>query len=570
MSLKQELVKTLENIAELLEFKEENPFKINAFRNGANIVRNLTDDIEPLIKDNSIKNIKGIGKGIQSVIYDYYENGKSADLENLAKDIPEGIMDLLKIHGLGVKKVKVIYNQLGITTIEQLEKACLNNEISTLKGFGEKIQESILKEIERISKSSNYMLLNEAESLVNEIKDELNKFNFITEIEITGEFRRSLEIISKLEFVIFTSDLNKIEDQLKKKYFEMQSIGIDDKFSNWNVEFKNTRCFGTEKRINVPLIFYITSDKTQFIHLLFLTTGSNQFLDFFNEKKLLKSKSEEDIFKFSGLSFLIPEMREEQFHNLPAKYKVNSDLSLEKFKGFFHFHTNFSDGRNTLNEMVNALINKGYKYLAVCDHSKSAFYANGMKEDRVLEQKKEIEKIANENKVIVYHGIESDILNDGNLDYSEDFLCNFDFIVASVHSRFQMNEEEMTKRIIKAIENQNTDVLGHPTGRLLLKRDSYKLNIKKVIDACAANNVAIEINAHPQRLDLDWRNIYYARERGCLFSINPDAHSIQEIDLIRYGIMIARKGGIQTKEVINCYDINQFNSFINRKTKRTN
>ncbi len=168
MSLKQEIIKTLENIAELLEFKEENPFKINAFRNGANIIRNLTDDIEPLIKDNSIKNIKGIGKGIQSVIYDYYENGKSADLENLAKDIPDGIMDLLKIHGLGVKKVKVIYNQLGITTIEQLEKACLNNEISTLKGFGEKIQESILKEIERISKSSNFLLLNEAEFFLNQ------------------------------------------------------------------------------------------------------------------------------------------------------------------------------------------------------------------------------------------------------------------------------------------------------------------------------------------------------------------------------------------------------------------
>ncbi|RJP58579.1 MAG: PHP domain-containing protein [Ignavibacteriales bacterium] len=219
--------------------------------------------------------------------------------------------------------------------------------------------------------------------------------------------------------------------------------------------------------------------------------------------------------------------------------------------------------------MIDEVARQGFIYAAVCDHSKSAFYANGLKEDRILQQRKEIDDFNKSSKIKVYHGIESDILKDGSLDYSEDILSEFQFIVASIHSLFNLSEVEMTNRIIRAVENPYTDILAHPTGRLLLSRDGYKVNIKKVIDACVANRVAIEINANPHRLDLDWRNLYYAREKGCLISINPDAHSTDGVSNIEYGIMIARKAGVQPREVLNCYEEKEFIKFINRKVKRT-
>lgn len=570
MSLKQEIIDILEKISDLLEFKEENIFKVNAFRNGANIVRNIEGDLENKIADGSIKNIKGIGKGLQSVIFDYYDNGKSTDLESLTKEVPDGIMDLLKIRGLGVKKVKIIYNQLGISDIEKLKEACLNNKISGLKGFGQKIQDSILKEIERIKTSEQFLLLNDAETYVDELLSDLKEIKTILKVEATGEYRRTLELISKIEFVILASDLKEFQKQLGKKYSNLKTLSITEIFPGSKIDEKKVLAVEVGTKISIPIYLYFTNDEKEFTHTLFISTGSRQFLDEFKFEKIANVKSEKEIFVKLGRDYIIPEMREKQFQSLSKKHKINSDLTLENFKGFFHFHTNYSDGRNTLSEMANALIKKDYDYLVVCDHSKSAFYANGLNEERIINQKKEINEVSKRLNIKIFHGIESDILKDGELDYSDDFMTNFDFVVASIHSRFQMPEDEMTKRIIKAVENPNTDVLGHPTGRLLLQREGYKLNINKVIDACAANKVAVEINAHPQRLDLDWRNIYYAREMGCLFSINPDAHSVEEIDLIKYGIMIARKGGILSGEVINCYDKLKFISFINRKINRKN
>jgi DNA polymerase (family 10) len=237
-------------------------------------------------------------------------------------------------------------------------------------------------------------------------------------------------------------------------------------------------------------------------------------------------------------------------------------------QGFFHFHTTYSDGSNSLEEMIIGASNRGYNYFAVCDHSKSAVYANGLNEQRIIKQKEEIKLVSQKLGVRIFHGIESDILINGDLDYERDFLQNFDFIVASVHSVFSLGEEEMTNRLIRAVENPFTDVLGHPSGRLLLARDSYKINFKKVIDACASNRVAIEINANPFRLDLDWRNIFYAREKECLISINPDAHSVDDINYDKYGIMVARKAGLQVKEVINCFSLSEFIHYLNRKVTR--
>ena len=240
-----------------------------------------------------------------------------------------------------------------------------------------------------------------------------------------------------------------------------------------------------------------------------------------------------------------------------------------KFKGLLHFHTNYSDGSFSLEEMVGYASRQGFEYFVVCDHSKSAFYANGLKEDRVLEQNEEIKKVSSKLGLKIFQGIESDIILDGNLDYKNDFFSNFQFVVASIHSGFNLSEKDMTARIIKAVENENTDLLAHPTGRLLLSRDPYNVDIKKVIEACSRNDVAIEINANPNRLDLDWRNVYYAREMGCKISINADAHSLSGIDDTYFGMKIARKAGVQSSEVINCFSLEDFSRFINRKVKRT-
>jgi DNA polymerase (family X) len=323
--------------------------------------------------------------------------------------------------------------------------------------------------------------------------------------------------------------------------------------------------------------FYITSiyeiiiriypvKKDRFVYKDFILSASPEFLSGLPDLKERYYKSDHEIFESISFPYVIPEMREKEFfeYNKPS----NSDLELSKISGLLHFHSTYSDGRNTLSEMLKAAEDKGYTYAAICDHSKSAYYANGLTEERILLQYKEIEQLQKNLDITILKGIESDILKDGMLDYTDDFLSEFQFVVASVHARFKLDEEQMTSRLLRAVENPLTDVIGHMTGRLLLSRDPYKLNIEKVLDACAANNVVVEVNANPRRLDLDWRLLYKAREKGCLFAINADAHSISEIDLIKYGVMMGKKGGLKELEVINCFDKQKFINFLNKKRKR--
>lgn len=550
MADRREIINLLYNIADLLEFKGENPFKVNAFRNGANVIRKLGDQFDIYLKEKRLGEVKGIGKGLQSVIYDYAEKGESTELKSLLADIPETILELFTIHGLGPKKIKVLYDELGIKSIGELEYACKENRIALLKGFGKTTQEKILAELEKRKYFSNYVLLNQADKIASEIESELLSIKAVKQISRTGELRRIREIISEIEFVVLID---------KEKPF-IEHFEVLDKQDNRILIKTNYQ---------IPVSISITKEKESFEKKLFVTTGSNEFLskcgfDFVK----LKGKNESDFFKSLKMDYVIPEMREEEYFSLKENVRKNSDLEFNKMQGLLHFHTTFSDGRDTLESMISKAEELGFNYAAVCDHSKSAFYANGLNEERILEQKKLLKKYSDENHFTIYQGIESDILTDGSLDYSNDFLKHIDFVVASVHSQFNLSEADMTKRIIKAVENPYTDLLGHPTGRLLLSRDSYKCDVKKIIDACAANDVAIEINSNPRRLDLDWRWIYYARNKGCMFSINADAHSTEDILYTNYGISIARKGGIQTSEVINCLNADEFKKFLKRKARR--
>lgn len=550
MKDRKEIITLLYNIADLLEFKGENPFKVNAFRNGANVIRKLGDNFDALLKEKKLGEVKGIGKGIQSVIYEYAEKGESSELNLLLKDIPASLLDLFSIHGLGPRKIKLLHDQLGISSIGELEYACRENRIALLKGFGKTTQEKILSELEKRKYFSKYVLLSQADNIAEELEKELASIKSVKKVSRSGELRRVREIISQIEFVVMIE---------KEKPF----------FEHFDIEEKKNSTVSIKTDFQIPVVFHITQDIQSFERKLFISTGSEEFLtksgfDFIK----LKGKSEKEIFTSFKMQYVIPEMREKEYFSLKDELRKNSELSYDKIEGLLHFHTTFSDGRDTLESMIKKAKEIGFTYASVCDHSKSAFYANGLKEENILEQKRLIKKVSEENKFLIFQGIESDILNDGSLDYSNDFLKNIDFVVASVHSQFNMTEQEMTKRIIRAVENQYTDLLGHPTGRLLLSRDSYKVNVKKIIDACAANDVAIEINSNPRRLDLDWRWIYYARNKGCKFSINADAHSTEDIYYTKYGVMIARKGGIQPEEVINCLTQEEFKGFLKRKVKR--
>lgn len=551
---KKDTIALLENIADIMDFKGENKFKVGAYRNGAISIRRFEGDFDKAVEQKELDKIKGIGKGLQAVIYEYFEKGESLLYKQLREEVPDGIEQILGIKGLGARKINLLYNELGISSIGELEYACRENRLALLKGFGEATQNKILNEIERLKYHSKFILLNTAEEFADEVLSKLKSFSEIKRTGISGELRRGMEIISSIDLVLLISDKKKLLQNLKTKFeyaIEDEVISVKEYFS-------------------VPVILHLSYTEDEFNRILFLTTGSDVFLRQLNAGSgNFKGTTEKEIFKSLKSPYIIPEMREEEYFTVKKKKLLDlPDLDEKNFKGLLHFHTVDSDGRNTLDEMISAAMKKGFEYAAVCDHSKAAFYANGLSEERILKQKALTADMSASKDIYIFQGIESDILADGNLDYSDEFLSNFHFVVASIHSRFSMNETQMTARILKAVENPYTDLLAHPSGRLLLSREPYKFDVKKIIDACAANKVAIEINSNPRRLDLDWRWIYYAREKGCLFSINPDAHSIREIDLIKYGVIIGRKGGLTNSEVINCYDLPGFKKFLNRKTKR--
>ncbi len=566
MSLQSELVNLLNSIAELLEIKNENPFKISAYKKGADALKTL-ENIEEKIQNDTLKDVKGIGKGLLAIIKEFYEKGYSEEYQKLLSEIPPATLEFMKIKGLGNKKIQQLISELNLNSFDELEEACKNDLVANLKGFSQKTQQIILNEIERIKGAKNKILFHHAEDEIIIAQNNLAKFKSIDKFKISGEFIRSMETISQIEIVAQVHNILEFQEEIIKRG-KIQKAEVD--LTLPNIFQSEVFKFTIESFAEIPIILHVAKNESDFYKLDFIISCAEEFLSNLNLELLNDNSvnSEEEIFKILNLDFVIPEMREVQYFQISEQFRKNSDLSLDKFKGLLHFHTVYSDGKNTLLEMRDAAEKIGFEYLAVCDHSKAAFYANGLKEEHVLEQKNEILKLNIDSKIKIFQGIESDILQNGNLDYENEFLSNFDFVVASVHSRFKMTEDEMTARIIKAVENPNTDVLGHATGRLLLERNGYEINIKKVIDACAQNSVAIEINANPHRLDLDWRNIFYAREKGCMFAVNPDAHTTFGIEDLKYGIGIARKGGLSSGEIINCMDLKNFIIYLNRKVQR--
>jgi len=543
----EEIADCLELTAKLMELHEENPFKVKAVANGAYKLSKTRIDLNGKSQA-EIEQIEGIGKGIAAKITELLEKGTTTELEELKNKTPQGVIEIMGVKGLGPKKVRQLWHELHIESIGELLYACNENRLVDLKGFGTKTQDSIKQNIEFAINNSGKLHYANAEKIADTLLASLKKVKGVfEEVSFTGELRRKNDIITKIELLCSVSDMDRAKTGLGNAGYE-EDTEIENTFVS-----KNAGC---------PICIYLCETEN-FYKELFLTTGSGDFVNDFLEVEMESPSSEEEIFETLNLQFIEPELRESQnIISLAEQNKIPTLIEYKDLKGILHNHSTYSDGMHSLEEMAVHCKNLGFEYLGICDHSQSAFYAQGLKPETVLVQQKEIEKL---NKQLapfkIFKGIESDILNDGSLDYPEEILKSFDFIVASVHSNLKMTEEKANERLIKAIENPYTTILGHPTGRLLLARQGYPINHKKIIDACAANGVIIELNAHPYRLDIDWSWIPYCLEKGVKISINPDAHQKEGYTDMHYGINSARKGMLDKANCFNALSLSEIEKY---------
>jgi DNA polymerase (family 10) len=554
------VARSLRLLSQLMELHEENPFKIKTIANAALKV----DKLPYPVADKSLQElekIEGIGKSTAVKIKELLDTGTMTDLKDLLDKTPEGIVEMMGIKGIGPKKIAVIWRDLGIENIGELFYACNENRLIEAKGFGLKTQEEIRKVIEFRMASTGKFLYAQVEKEANALLEDLKSIFPGALVDFSGDFRRGCEIISELTFVLGSRD-------------EQLALGTLAKSTLINQITVNGSHVSGETA-NGLLVDILVVEKRFYYKQLFLQTGNGVHVEAVLERAadaLDQPESEAFIYEKAGLQFTPPELREgATFIDAAAANHLPVLISFHDLKGTLHNHSTWSDGVHTLEEMAMYCRDElKLEYLGMCDHSKSAFYAKGLSIERVLQQQEEIDHL---NKKItgfhIFKGIESDILNDGSLDYPDEILQRFDFIVASVHANLKMDEQKATARLIKAIEHPYTTIVGHPTGRLLLSRKGYPIDYKKVIDACAANQVVMEINANPFRLDLDWRWHQYALEKGVWLSINPDAHRIDGFLDMHYGILAARKGGLSKEQCLNALPLAEITKVFQQKRNRS-
>ncbi len=543
-------------LAKLMDIHGENSFKSKSYASAAFAIEKLgvqLKDLEP----EKIAGLKGIGASSAQKISELLQTGHLKTLEEIIFKTPPGIIEMLNIKGIGPKKINTIWKEMEIETVGELLYACKENRLKLFKGFGEKTQQNVIDTIDFYFKNKGSHLYAQVALIADQTESFLAKLFPKKKIAVTGSFKQQLEIINELEFVIETTD-TAIEEAMSA-------------VEGFTLKEKNTDNIVYHSGVGISIkIFWTTA--AGFIEKLVSTSSSQSFLDEFTKtyKNAFENvATEEALFEKAGISFIPAFLREDP--SLLSKAKkggLPQVLQPGDIRGIIHSHSNWSDGSNTIEEMAMAAREKGLEYLVISDHSKSAFYANGLVEDRIKEQHIYIDEL---NKKLapfkIFKSIESDILNDGSLDYSDPVLATFDLVIASVHSNLKMPEEKAMMRLLKAIENPYTTILGHMTGRLLLSRPGYPVDHKKIIDACAANQVVIELNAHPSRLDIDWRQINYALEKNVLISIDPDAHQIEGMDDTRYGVLVAQKALVTKENNLSSFNLKQFETYINNRKK---
>ncbi|MES2428491.1 MAG: helix-hairpin-helix domain-containing protein [Bacteroidota bacterium] len=552
------IARKLRLLSQLMELHEINPFKIKSIANAAFNVDKLPYPAAGKTFE-ELEKISGIGKSVAAKIIEIVQTGTMQELDELLAATPPGVVEIMGIKGIGGKKVATIWHEMGIETVGELFYACNENRLIEAKGFGLKTQDDIRKAIEFKMASSGKFLYAQVVSEANGLMDKLKASFTNALMEFAGEYRRTCEIINVLEIVVGSRDFEIAFETILQSEILNNLIAHDDHITG-------------ETENGLKVIIWVV-EKRYYFKTLFLKTGNDEHVIAVLERggdTADQPENEELIYQKAALAFIKPELREgTTFIERADKDDLPQLISYHDLKGTLHNHSTWSDGVNTVEEMALYCRDElKLEYLGMCDHSKSAFYAKGLSIERILQQQEEIDHL---NKKLdgfhIFKGIESDILNDGSLDYPDEILKKFDFVVASVHSNLKMSKDKATERLIKAIENPYTTILGHPTGRLLLSRNGYDIDYKKVIDACAANNVVIEINANPLRLDLDWRWHQYALEKGVWLSINPDAHRKEGFLDMQYGVLVARKGGLYKERCLNALSLQEITQVFKDKKK---
>ncbi len=532
-----------------MELHDENPFKIRSYQSALTSLERGDQDIMGL-SDTELAQINGVGKSIIEAIQSLKATETFPGLEALLEKTPTGILEILQIKGLGPKKVKTLWEELGITSTHELMEACQSGKVAQIKGFGEKTQDTIIQNLEFKASNAGKWLYADIEESIASLETAVKELLPDSEFAVVGDFARKMEIISGAEFLIASDDLIQVKAKLKS----LDSV-------SWDLNNSGPRTLrGKVRDLDLSLVIHLCTKadfawkKLSYIaskaHLLSLVDENESVAEKLNKKDF---STEEDFFTKNQLQFIPAEMREGFGEvELAKENKLPELLQDTDLKGILHNHSTYSDGKHSLRQMAEYCKSLGYEYLGISDHSRTASYAGGLDIEKVMKQQAEIDELNLELAPFkIFKGIESDILGDGSLDYPEEVLASFDFIVASVHSILNMDIKRATDRLIRAISNPHTTILGHPTGRLLLRREGYPIDHRAVIDACAANNVVIEINANPWRLDLDWRWVRYAMDQGVKLSINPDAHEMDGYADMKYGVLVGRKGGLTKEMTLN-------------------
>jgi DNA polymerase (family 10) len=550
-----DIAEILATTGKLMDLHDVDPVRSKAYVDSVFTLERLDQQMAGMSAV-AIGQIRVYGKLIQGAVLEILETGTLGQLNELIALTPPGIFDIMQVKGLGVKKVKTLWKESGIDSLLRLKEACENGEIAKIKGFGEKTQVSILEAIAFMESLKGKLRLDQGLQLGEEILSALQ--SHFPEVQVSGELLRYENYISSFHFLykkdgfggikldsgIFNQDLKNSSPSVWRGWYKEYDLPL-------TVEKINSR-----EWVGKSIMRSATED-----HLRLTNAEGETFLSYLAQTAAV---SEKEAYSGFGLPFFIPEMRSAA--TLPGA-TPEGIVQWEDIRGAVHNHSTYSDGAGTLEEMAEACRALGFSYFGIADHSQTAAYAKGLWPETVVKQHQEIDKLnaGYAGSFKIFKGIESDILNDGSLDYEVDVLKSFDYIVASVHSVLTMDIEKATSRLIRAIENPYTRILGHPTGRILLRRGGYPIDYRKVIDACAANGVIMELNASPYRLDLDWTWIPYCLEKGVMVSINPDAHSTEGLLDIKYGVMIARKAGLPKEMTLNALDVGSVKAIFEKK-----
>jgi DNA polymerase (family 10) len=556
------VARLLTEIGQRLELAGDEPFKARAYYRAAETLQALKEPLAQMVAGGKLRELPGVGEGLAEKIIRLHRAGTHPTLDYLREQVPGGLLEMLRIAGLGPKKVSLLHKTLNISTLEELEEACRAGRVAQCKGFGAALEKKIVHGIEFLRKAQGLWLVHKAEERLDAAREALvSALPVLNRFVPAGSLRRGCELAEEL--VLVAEGPRALIDAGAEPDALWRCAHVSELSGKKAADDSNdVRVYIAEKDQYGLALLFATGSASHVASLRARATEKGLELSeqgLRRGAKRLPCADEAAVYRALGLPCIAPELREGRGEiELADAGKLPALVADEDVRGSLHSHTNFSDGGDTLEAMAGAVRAHRWQYFGVADHSRSAFYAGGLTPERVREQHQLVDKLNAKDGgrgFRIFKGIESDILEHGELDYEPAVLRQFDFIIASIHSRFGLDRQAQTARIIKAVENPFTTILGHPTGRLLLQREAYAVDLEAILAACAKHGVAVEINAHPHRLDLDWRWHQRALELGCMLSINPDAHCVDELSVTQYGVRVARKGGVPKERVLNCMDL---------------